>query len=61
MGKGLVRHGLAFFIKIFNFFERAQKRSKISPNVIDIYLRLLPKYGAKIFSQKKLRVMRVQS
>ena len=46
-------------IKIFNFFGKAQKRSKLSENDIYIYLRLFPKYGAKIFSQKK--VMRVQS
>ncbi len=46
-------------IKIFNFFGKAQKRSKPSENGIYIYLRLLPKYGAKVPSQKK--VMGVQS
>jgi hypothetical protein len=40
-------------IKIFNFFGKAQKRSKLSENDIYIYLRLLPKYGAKVPSQKK--------
>ena len=34
-------------IQIFNFFEKAQKRSKLSENDIYIYLRLFPKYGAK--------------
>jgi hypothetical protein len=46
-------------IKIFNFFERAQKRSNFSENDIDIYLRLFLKYGAKLSSQKK--VISVQS
>ena len=46
-------------IKIFNFFGKAQKRSKLSENDIYIYLRLFPKYGAKVPSQKK--VMGVQS
>jgi hypothetical protein len=46
-------------IQIFNFFEKAQKRSKLSENDIYIYLRLSPKYGIKIFSQKK--VVGVQS
>jgi hypothetical protein len=46
-------------MKIFNFFERTQKRSKLSENDIDEYLRLFRKYGAKLLSQKK--VMRVQS
>jgi hypothetical protein len=46
-------------IQIFNFFERAQKRSKFSENDIDMYLRLFLKYGAKQASQKK--VIRVQS
>ncbi len=46
-------------IKIFNFFERAQKRSDFSENDIDIYLRLFLKYGAKLPSQKK--VVSVQS
>ena len=42
------------FFKNFNFFNRAQKRSKLSPNDIYIYLRLSPKYGAKVPSQKKV-------
>ncbi len=49
-------------IQIFNFFEKAQKRSKLSENdiyILYIYLRLFPKYGAKVPSQKK--VMGVQS
>ncbi len=46
-------------IQIFNFFEKAQKRSKLSENDIYIYLRLSPKYSCKIFSQKK--VVGVQS
>ena len=46
-------------IKIFNFFGKAQKRSKLSENDIYIYLRIFPKYGAKLPSQKK--VMGVQS
>jgi hypothetical protein len=46
-------------IQIFNFFERAQKRSKFSENDIDMYLRPFLKYGAKQASQKK--VIRVQS
>ena len=46
-------------IKIFNFFGKAQKRSKLSENDIYIYLRLFPKYGAKLPSPKK--VMGVQS
>ena len=41
-------------IKIFNFFGKAQKRSKLSENDIYIYLRLSPKYGAKLPSQKKV-------
>jgi hypothetical protein len=41
-------------IKIFNFFGKAQKRSKLSENDIYIYLRVLPKYGAKVPSQKKI-------
>ncbi len=41
-------------IKIFNFFGKAQKRSKLSENDIYMYLRLSPKYGAKPPSQKKL-------
>ena len=45
--------------QIFNFFGKAQKRSKLSENDIYIYLRLFPKYGAKVPSQKK--VMGVQS
>jgi hypothetical protein len=45
--------------KKFNFFERVQKRSKLSENDIHMYLRLLPKYDAKLSSQKK--VMGVQS
>ncbi len=40
--------------KIFNFFEIAQKRSKLSENDIDVYLRLFRKYGAKLPCQKKL-------
>jgi hypothetical protein len=47
-------------IKIFNFFGKAQKRSKLSENdIYIIYLGLFPKYGAKVSSQKK--VMGVQS
>ncbi len=46
-------------MKIFNFFERAQKKSKLSENDTCVYLRLFRKYGAKLPSQKK--VMRVQS
>ena len=46
-------------IQIFNFFGKAQKRSKLSENDIYIYLRLFPKYGAKVPSKKK--VMGVQS
>jgi hypothetical protein len=46
-------------MKIFNFFESAQKRSNFSENDIDIYIRLFRKYGAKLPSQKK--VIRVQS
>ncbi len=46
-------------IKIFNFFGKAQKKSKLSENDIYIYLRLFPKYGVKKFRQKK--VMRVES
>jgi hypothetical protein len=41
-------------MKIFNFFEIAQKRSKLSESDIDVYLRLFRKYGAKLPSQKKL-------
>ncbi len=41
-------------IKIFNFFGKAQKRSKLSENDIYIYLRIFPKYGETIFSQKKV-------
>ncbi len=40
--------------KKFNFFERVQKRSKLSENDIHMYLRLFPKYDAKLSSQKKL-------
>jgi hypothetical protein len=39
-------------MKIFKFFERAQKRSKLTENDIDVYLRLFRKYGAKLPSQK---------
>jgi hypothetical protein len=47
-------------IKIFNFFGKAQKRSKLSENdIFYIYLRLFPKYGSKVPSQEK--VMGVQS
>ena len=56
---GLVLDMVYKKIKIFNFFGKAQKRSKLSENDIYIYLRLLPKYGAKVPSQKK--VMGVQS
>jgi hypothetical protein len=48
-------------IKNFNFFEKAQKWSKLSENdiYIYIYLRLPPKYeyGGNIFSQKKLPII----
>jgi hypothetical protein len=46
-------------IKIFNFFGKAQKKSKLSENDVYTYLRLFPKYGVIIFRQKK--VMRVES
>ncbi len=46
-------------IKIFNFFGKAQKRTKLSENDIYIYLKLSPKYGVKLPSQKE--VMGVQS
>jgi hypothetical protein len=46
--------------KKINFFVKAcPKKSKLSGNDVYIYLRLLPKYGAKRPSQKK--VMGVQS
>ena len=56
---GLSLGGVLKKIQNFNFFERAQKRSKLSENDIDVYLRLFLKYGAKLPSQKK--IMRVQS
>ncbi len=46
-------------VEFFNFFGKAQKRSKLSENDIYIYLRLFPKYSAKVPSQKK--VMGVES
>jgi hypothetical protein len=34
--------------------QKVQKRSKLSENDIYIHLRLSPKYGAKLYSQKKV-------
>jgi hypothetical protein len=60
LGLRLVVVGMVYEkMKIFNFFESAQKRSNFSENDIDIYIRHFVKYGAKLPSQKK--VIRVQS
>ncbi len=36
------------------FFERVKKRSKLPENDIHVYLRLSPKYDAKLSAKKKL-------
>ncbi len=49
----IVLEGVLKKIKIFNFFGKAQKRSKLSENDIYIYLRLFPKLVQK-YSAKKI-------